>query len=115
MKIIISKEFFLDFFSSNSIEKKKTEEYVINLLKKNYKFYISALSCLEISRILKRDDRAIFQSRIVDLCEEVIPLNFAIQKHYFEMVEKENTYALERSTSIFYGMDGILIPGCVII
>lgn len=108
MKIIISMDYMMNLFTGEKMTKGHLESYASDLIKKNYKFYISALTCLEISRRLKSDMVEKFQTQIELLCEDILPLNYVIQKHikHLETVKFKNP--VEYATGLYYGMDVIL-------
>lgn len=108
MKIIISKEFFIIFFESNGIDKVRYVSSIVNLLKQNYRFYISANTCLEITRLLSPEQRRLFHSRIEILCEEILPLTFEVEKQISEFDGIKTDHSIERATAIIYGIDLIL-------
>jgi hypothetical protein len=108
MKVLISYDFLYKFIFSESKDKKHLEGILIELIKKNYKIYISTFTLNELYRFCDIDTIETVSIQFEILAEEILPFTNTILKLFknFEMSEIE--FHVERATAVVYGLDKIL-------
>ena len=108
MKLLITYDFLYKFIFSENKDKKNLESILTELIKKNYKIYISAYTLDELYRFCDIEVMETLSVQFEILAEEILPFTNIVLKLFkkFEMSEVE--FHVERATAVVYGLDKLL-------
>ena len=108
MKVLITYDFLYKFIFSENKDKKNLESILTELIKKNYKIYISAYTLDELYRFCDIEVMETLSVQFEILAEEILPFTNIVLKLFkkFEMSEVE--FHVERATAVVYGLDKLL-------
>ena len=108
MKVLITYDFLYKFIFSENKDKKNLESILTELIKKNYKIYISAYTLDELYRFCDIEVMETLSVQFEILAEEILPFTNTVLKLFkkFEMSEVE--FHVERATAVVYGLDKLL-------
>jgi hypothetical protein len=108
MKVLITYDFLYKFIFSENKDKKNLEGILTELIKKNYKIYISAYTLSELYRSCDIEVLETLSVQFEILAEEILPFTNTVLKLFKKFEKSEVEFHVERATAVVYGLDKLL-------
>lgn len=108
MKILLSYTYLFELLFAELKVQKQKEKYLTDSIKKNHRFFISALTLHEIYNQCTFETMEELSIQFDILTEEVLPFTEIVSKLEKSYRRSESNLSLEKATASVYGLDKIL-------
>jgi hypothetical protein len=108
MKVLLTYNFLFKFIFSDTKDKKQLEEMLTEIIKINYKIYISSFTLHELFRFCDFEVSETLSVQFEILSEEILPFTNTVLKLFKKFEMSEVDFNVERATAAVYGLDKLL-------